>query len=450
MSALERGNIVAGRYRLERALAQGGMGCVWVARHLQLDTQVAIKFMTPQFAASADARARFEREARTSAALRLANAVQIHDYGVEDGAPFLVMELLEGEDLQARLKREPRLSLPVTVGILGQVCRALRRAHEVGIVHRDLKPGNVFLAREGGEEVVKLLDFGIAKDTQAAFGGGVTGTGALLGSPHYMSPEQVRSSNRVDHRTDLWALGVIAFRCLTGRLPFPSEELGEVLIDVCTAPIPLASAIAPDLGPGVDHFFARALTRDPAGRFQSADELMDALIAMGGAVAMVGAQAPLVAMVEAQAPRVDAAVPPLVTGGTLSPSAQTRNEPAERAKSRRSAILLLAGSAAATLVSVLLAFFLLSGREGASAASTGPASAAALTSVTSTPPRTLPAAPEPSAEAVPPVVPPPATVAGTPPPPATVAPSSRPPVKSAPVRNPAGPPSKSDDLLNHI
>ncbi len=294
MSALERGNIVAGRYRLERALAQGGMGCVWVARHLQLDTEVAIKFMTPQFAASADARARFEREARTSAALRLANAVQIHDYGVEDGAPFLVMELLTGEDLQARLKREPRLSLAVTVGILAQVCRALRRAHEVGVVHRDLKPGNVFLAREGGEEVVKLLDFGIAKDTQAAFGGGVTGTGALLGSPHYMSPEQVRSSNRVDHRTDLWALSVIAFRCLTGRLPFPSEEIGEVLIDVCTAPIPLASEIAPDLGPGVDGFFARALTRDPAGRFQSADELIEALAALVRA-ADGAATAPVVA-----------------------------------------------------------------------------------------------------------------------------------------------------------
>src|SRR5262245_3362193 len=225
MSSLEQGTIVAGRYRLERALAQGGMGSVWVARHLQLDVDVAIKFMTPQFAASADARARFEREAKASAQLKLANAVQVHDYGVEDGSPFLVMELLDGEDLESRLGRERRLTPAATLAVLESVCRALRRAHEVGLVHRDLKPGNIFLARQAGEEVVKVLDFGIAKDTQAAFGAAATRTGAILGSPHYMSPEQVRSSNRVDHRSDLWALGVIAFRCLTGHLPFPGDEV---------------------------------------------------------------------------------------------------------------------------------------------------------------------------------------------------------------------------------
>ena len=276
MSAYERGKVIAGRYRLDRMLAQGGMGSVWVGHHLQLDVPIAIKFMIPHFAASPDARARFEREAKASAQLRIANAVQVYDFGIEDGAPFIVMEMLTGEDLHARLERVGRLTPADTLTIINHVARGLQAAHDRGLVHRDLKPANIFLARQGREEIAKILDFGIAKSSDPAAPAGATKTGTLLGTPHYMSPEQVRSTNKVDRRTDLWALGVIAFRCVTGQLPFPGDEMGEILIDVCTKPIPVATQVAPDLPPDLDKFFERALMRDPEKRFQDADELADA------------------------------------------------------------------------------------------------------------------------------------------------------------------------------
>ncbi|WP_438016058.1 protein kinase [Sorangium sp. So ce315] len=277
------GVILAGRYRVERALARGAMGSVWVGRHLLLDVDIAIKFMAPQFASSPELRARFEREARAAAVLKSAHAVQVYDYGIEQDTPYIVMELLEGEDLAARLARERRIGLPALLGILEQVGRALRRAHELGLVHRDLKPGNLFLSLQDGEQVAKVVDFGVAKGADVAASVQATRPGALLGSPSYMSPEQVRSSSRVDHRSDLWSLGVIAFECVTGQLPFPGQELGDVLVEICTAPIPLASQLVPGLGPEVDAFFARALDRDPARRFQSATELVEAFAALPGA-----------------------------------------------------------------------------------------------------------------------------------------------------------------------
>jgi serine/threonine-protein kinase len=280
MISFEAGSVIAGKYRLDRALARGGMGAVWVARHLQLGVDVAIKFMAPELASSADLKNRFDREARSSAQMRSANVVQIHDYGLEDQTPYMVMELLEGEDLEARLRREGRLTPAATQIVVEQVCRALRRAHELGLVHRDLKPGNIFLARQGDDQIVKVLDFGIAKTTGLGALGSATGTGTLLGSPHYMSPEQVRSSAQVDPRSDLWSLGVVIFRCLTGELPFPGDEMGDVLVEVCTAPIPAPSSLVPALGPAVDHFIGRALTRDLEQRFQSARELGEAFEAV--------------------------------------------------------------------------------------------------------------------------------------------------------------------------
>ncbi|WP_433929967.1 protein kinase [Sorangium cellulosum] len=282
MLEIAPGITIAGRYRVERELARGAMGSVWVGRHLQLDVDIAIKFMAPQFATSAELRARFEREARAAAVLKSAHAVQVYDYGIEHETPYIVMELLEGEDLAARLARERRIGLPVTLAILDHAGRALRRAHELGLVHRDLKPSNIFLSLQDGELVAKVVDFGVAKVTVVE-SAGATRSGSLLGSPSYMSPEQVRSSSKVDHRSDLWSLGVIAFQCVTGQLPFPGQELGDVLVEICTAPIPLPSEVAPGLGPEVDAFFKRALERDPARRFQSATELVEAFAALPGA-----------------------------------------------------------------------------------------------------------------------------------------------------------------------
>ncbi|WP_437982259.1 protein kinase domain-containing protein [Sorangium sp. So ce117] len=278
MLSLEAGSVVGGKYRLERPLAGGAMGFLWVARHLQLDVEVALKFMMPQHADSPVARARFEREAKASAQLRTPNVVHVYDYGLEGDTPYLAMELLEGEDLAAYLARHGRLEPEELVGIVSQVSKALRRAHEVGLIHRDLKPANIFLARQG-EEVVKILDFGVAKTIGTGLAADATKTGTLIGSPHYMSPEQVRRSKTIDFRSDLWSLGVIIFQCLTGQLPFPGEELGDVLVEICTGDIPVASQLAPALWPELDRFLERALKREPAERFQSASELARAFAA---------------------------------------------------------------------------------------------------------------------------------------------------------------------------
>lgn len=271
------GQVVAARYRLERTLARGGMGSVWVARHLQLDVDVAVKFMSAEATAAANGLARFEREAKACAKLKSSHIVQILDYGVENEVLHMVMELLSGEDLATRLERVRRLSLPAVASLLGQACKGLALAHEAGIVHRDLKPANIFLSREGSDEVVKLLDFGIAKAPPELGSPAETQTGFLVGSPNYMSPEHILDSKSVDWRSDLWSLGVIAFECLTGQEPFRGNEVGPILVGVCTGPIPVPSHIAPDLGPQVDAFFQVALARPREQRFQTAHDFAQAL-----------------------------------------------------------------------------------------------------------------------------------------------------------------------------
>ncbi len=280
------GTVIAGRYRLDSPLAHGGMGSVWTARHVLLGARVAIKFISPHRADASAARARFEREARVAALLQSRHVVRILDYGVDGGTPYLVMELLDGEDLAARLAARGRLSLGETSRIVAQVARALRRAADASIVHRDLKPANVFLAREdvddGEPEVVKVLDFGVAKAPRLDGDGDVTQMGALLGSPRYMSPEQARNSAAVDARADLWSLAVIAYRAITGAVPFGGAEPAEVLFRVCRYRAPPPSEIAPELGREVDAFFARALARDLGHRFQTAGELALAFAAAAG------------------------------------------------------------------------------------------------------------------------------------------------------------------------
>jgi serine/threonine-protein kinase len=195
------GSIVGGKYRLERPLSRGGMGSVWLARHAKLGSPVAVKFMDPAYATTPAFVARFEREARIAANLRSPHVVHVQDYGIDEGVPYLVMELLQGEDLGDRLNRVGRLSLQDSARLLAQAGKALRRAHEAGLVHRDLKPGNLFLAQIEDEEIIKILDFGIVKET-GQLSGERTGTGEVLGSPHYMSPEQVHGDKDLDHRSE--------------------------------------------------------------------------------------------------------------------------------------------------------------------------------------------------------------------------------------------------------
>jgi serine/threonine-protein kinase len=269
------GLVIASKYRLERPLASGGMGSVWLAQHLDLDVPVAIKFIAS--AAFKEARVRFQREARAAARIKSPHVVHVQDYGLDGALPYLVMELLQGEDLATRLKREQRLSLEQTLRILVQLAKALRKTHEQGIVHRDLKPGNIFLVRgDDDEDFVKIVDFGIAKGIGALASGEATTTGHVMGSPSYMSPEQVRGRKDIDARTDLWSLAVIVYRALTGRLPFVGEVHSDLLIRIATEPVPPPTSVAPDLPPALDQFFEKALARERDERFQSAREMAEA------------------------------------------------------------------------------------------------------------------------------------------------------------------------------
>ncbi|WP_437757934.1 protein kinase domain-containing protein [Sorangium sp. So ce1389] len=284
---LGAGSVLIGKYRLERPLSRGGMGSVWVARHLQLGTPVAVKFMDPAYAESPAFRTRFEREARAAAQLKTPHVVQVHDFGFHESVPYLVMELLQGEDLNARLQRRGRLPLLEAHRILAQTGKALRSAHDAGLVHRDLKPANLFLARVDGEDedMVKLLDFGIAKETTSKLVADASTTGEVMGSPHYMSPEQLRADRDLDARSDLWALGVIVFRMVTGYLPFPGDVLAHVMTRILVDPIPSATQLAPDLPPAIDAFFHRALARDRAHRFQTVREMVAEFARVAGAPA---------------------------------------------------------------------------------------------------------------------------------------------------------------------
>ncbi|HVK70982.1 MAG TPA: protein kinase [Polyangium sp.] len=276
--SLEAGRVLSTRYRLVRPLGQGSQGAVWIADHLALNTEVAVKLIDPELAKREDALERFKREATAAAQLRSAHVVQILDHGIDEGQPFIVMELLDGEDLFERLNKRGRLSLRETSKVITQVCRALARAHVAGIVHRDLKPENVFLCNNEDDEVVKVLDFGVAKVTDPAKSTMQrTNVGTLIGTPHYMSPEQVKGISEIDARTDLWAIGVIAYQCVVGELPFDSEGVGDLLIKISVAEPPVPSKVWRGVPSQFDTWFAKACDKDPNKRFQSARELAEAL-----------------------------------------------------------------------------------------------------------------------------------------------------------------------------
>jgi serine/threonine protein kinase len=281
-AGVPEGELVAGKYELVRLIGRGGMGSVWEGRHVTLGTRVACKFIDADFASkSPEARTRFKNEARAAASLRSKHVVDVYDYGVMgDGRPYIVMEFLAGESLADRLERVGRLPLAATARVAHQVGRALQKAHAAGIVHRDLKPDNIFLMwdEEDEQDQVKVVDFGIAKFTDEREGTShATQTGSVVGTPFFMSPEQARGIEAIDLRSDLWALGVVTFQCLTGQLPFHSEAVGDLLIKICTGEIPVPSHVAPDLPLSMDAWMARALERDRDLRFQSAREMTEAL-----------------------------------------------------------------------------------------------------------------------------------------------------------------------------
>ena len=262
---------------------------------------------------------------------------------MEDGTPYIAMELFDGEDLAGLLERERRLSLLRASEILGQAAKALRAAHEARIVHRDIKPSNLFLARESGEIVVKVLDFGIAKETGPATAGqqGATTTGVVLGSPLYMSPEQARGT-AIDERSDLWSLGVVLFEMITGEQPFLGASVGDVIAKICGDELPVPSRFNADLSPEIDAFFARVLARDPAARFPSARALSDAFATIAAAPRETRGAAPAgrldatqpvapIAPVAAAAPVALESVSDTMAAPVIAASTTLAIEPATRA-----------------------------------------------------------------------------------------------------------------------
>ncbi|HZO14172.1 MAG TPA: serine/threonine-protein kinase [Polyangiaceae bacterium] len=267
-----RGDLLGDRYRLTAPLAEGGMGTVWRAHHTELDVDVAVKVMSAASAAAAAGEKRFRREAQASARLRSPHIVQVLDYGMFQGQPYLVMELLEGEDLETRLAREETLPIEQCGAIIDAVAKALELAHGHGIIHRDLKPSNIFLARVGEEEIAKVLDFGVAKDLRS---GNKTTGAEVIGSPPYMSPEQVWGE-ALTPKSDLWSLGVVALEMLTGKNPFADDALAKVFDHIIRDDLPRLGDLKPELAPRFEAFFERALARDPEDRFPSANALAEA------------------------------------------------------------------------------------------------------------------------------------------------------------------------------
>jgi len=274
----QAGRVLGGRFRLESLLGEGGFGTIWRAEQLVLGAPVAVKLIDLSIARQAGALERFLREAQAAATLRSPHVVQIIDYGVEGDQPYIAMELLEGETLAQRLHRVGRLAPSEALRIVTHVARAVSRAHESNIVHRDLKPENVFLVCNEDDEVGKVLDFGVAKMKSPVVvdESTRTRTGSLIGTPHYMSPEQVQGNKTVDFRSDIWALGVIAFEMFTGQRPFTGNALGDLVLQICVRDIVKPSQLAP-VPVGFDEWFANATDRDPDKRFQSARELAQSL-----------------------------------------------------------------------------------------------------------------------------------------------------------------------------
>ena len=327
---LEHGTVVAGRYRVEGRLGVGGMGSVYSVEHVHTGQKLALKVLNPKLVENAVALERFRREARAPARIESDHVVKVTDADIAPelgGAPFLVMELLQGETFEQLLGRTGKVQVAEALSYLRQIARALDKAHAIGIVHRDIKPENLFLTRrDDGTACVKLLDFGIAK--LGAIEGSISKTapGELLGTPLYMSPEQtLGKSDQISAKTDIWALGVIAHRLLTGSEPWTAEALPHLIAQIAYEPLPVPSQLGCALGPAYDAWFARCCARDPASRFGAASE---AISALADALGLPDSeQAPRSSLSEPSHPRVrfssDAAALAETALGAASPMSDT-------------------------------------------------------------------------------------------------------------------------------
>ncbi|MFO0613300.1 MAG: serine/threonine-protein kinase [Polyangiaceae bacterium] len=280
LAGVKPGDLLAQKYRVEQILGTGAMGVVVSAMHVDLHERRAIKFMLPSMLHDKEAVERFLREARSAVRLKSQHVARIHDIGhLENGAPYMVMELLQGNDLKRVLEHRGALPIQEAVGYMLQVCEGMAEAHALGIVHRDLKPANLFVTRGANNlACVKVLDFGIAKLLGNPDGVDITQTSNLMGTPLYMSPEQMRGAQHVDARSDVWALGAILYRLLTNRTPFEGDSVTQICAAVVADDPPPLTEVRPEVPPGLDAVVRRCLEKEPARRYPSVVEFARALL----------------------------------------------------------------------------------------------------------------------------------------------------------------------------
>jgi serine/threonine protein kinase len=271
--------LVGDRYRLTGKIGEGGMGAVYKGFDQVIGRQVAVKILGEGTTKQEEVVARFQREAQVVGQLRHRNVVEVFDFGVENGIPFMVMELLEGKDLATLLDKRGAIPIERAVDIVLAVAAGLLAAHERGLVHRDIKPANIFLSREDGGEIPKILDFGIAKTSNSR----LTQAGSVFGTQHYISPEQARNSADVDARTDQYALGVILYQCLAGRPPHDGDNVYAVIKNIVEGRFSPPSAYRPDMPAGLEGIVMKAMATEPDGRFASLYEMGLALLPFASA-----------------------------------------------------------------------------------------------------------------------------------------------------------------------
>jgi len=278
-AGVNEGDVLAGKYRIDKVLGAGGMGVVVAAHHIQLDEKVAIKFLLPQALASKETVARFAREARAAVKIKSEHVARVSDVGtLENGAPYMVMEYLHGSDLSDWLKQRGAMPIDQAAEFVLQACEAIAEAHAVGIVHRDLKPSNLFATRRpDGSPTIKVLDFGISKTGKDPSGMQMTATSSVMGSPLYMSPEQLQSSKDVDARSDIWSIGIILHELLTGDSPFQAETMPQLVVGIMSSAPPPLRTKRPEAPRGLEQVILKCLDKDRANRFQTVGDLAVAL-----------------------------------------------------------------------------------------------------------------------------------------------------------------------------
>jgi serine/threonine-protein kinase len=340
-SPVQCGDILEAKFRVERILGEGAMGIVVEATHLELEERVALKFLHEEARARPDIASRFAREARAASKIKNDHVARVYDVGSHNGTPFIVMELLHGQDLEKMLAVSGPMDPTLAVEYVIQACEGLTAAHVQGIVHRDIKPGNLFVTEHSGMRDLKVLDFGISKagvkkntleDVDLLTGD----TTQIMGSPHYMSPEQIRSTRDVDSRADIWSLGVVLYELITGKPPFEGTEITALIAQVLHEPHRTVRSLLPDVPTGLEEVIDHCLQKDPAKRYQSAAELAVALLAFAPKRSRAVAERAMTMMQRATGQKVvfDSLPPPAVTSKMPVLAAQPSvSSPAPRARS---------------------------------------------------------------------------------------------------------------------